>query len=1495
MEEDWDWSHNGLGGAKPWNFEYNGINPKKSPSNPKLVANRARKMNEAQMTRAQNRKLSSIGWQIIVDPSTGYEYYWNEYTGESQWDTPILEGNSIFPAHKVEAALQLSSRPSTTPEVNSIGISATSRPSSPEHPPPRQRKRLMSARKMDYTPGEWRQLQESEVKALEEEAKVKRRAAELETKRNNFLHERKFYCVEMVQKSMKVTFKRLRERGCLIITFQEKGPLGIQFIPRKTNGCMVAKVLPDSRANVYGIRRGNVLISINQEDVTQVSNAKSLIRKIQRHGFPLTMMFRPAPNRTDTALRIQLSILKIQKAFRKRVAWRKKYGAVLLETIARGYLGRRIARFRRQARTHALAARVLQKYVRGRLSRDYVRLLKAKELGLSSACSGWFIMQDFAALRGGKYYVHSMKLDTIEYKLPQIIEFPIWEKLYDAETQTFYYYNTRTMASQWSCPSDYVERVADYQQKQGEMPEGLKMLRAASVVQRAYRAKMARDMIKSTRILRQLEQELESMSDPNGTGFIERHAKWEELGLLYYKRCEYEKAAQLLALATDDFHIRQHQIKFQRKVEQMEEERKQAKSNLGAGGGKRRRKAFQLKNATRTSTRVETPLGVNVGQCMHMLAVSLHHQFTVDSSPITLRHATHALEGAFLYRENNANPDLLFISAKTYASHGSFESALRILSRLITTMTHWPKLDAVVFFAASLLKGIGRYQSARTYFEWVQNAPFIKKGRTRSYLLNFQLAHLYQLENQPEVAMSAFQACYKEHPTLGAHIQGNIHSMPKPEIVQAWLSQRKTWEDMIEPLGNNLGCPILAAECMSETFQRMPAEEQQTPETWFKVAVAAMQAGNRKAATAWALGALEKAPFSNNFSEHVRELVVGWEHEKWYEHNKDRTLNPEDLEEMGIQDWHIRGAKRLQRWIRNIFQMEMYRDESPAVRWLRSLNQKARVIQRFWHWHVWVEEWWKPMQIRTRWKNSTQHEIAMILRCQVAYRKSHGGLAAHMRKQAKKYKEEEERQMNAAALRVQGAWRRKQGTYASFILQRARNEIEKDNREREMAAIRLQCAWRKKKGTFAQHMLKSAQRDAEKDAELERIRLEAERRQFENSMAKVIQRFWNNRMFSQITNLVAAAIERKRLEDAATKIESLVRGMIVRKWMRRRHEIATTTAAAFRGYVGRVGSRLKKKLKRQRAVRKIKEFIREAMRIKEVEFIKRDTSAIQMQKFIRGFLVRWRSHAHFATAVKLWGLEVLHDRLGRPVGKETERAMEDGKLLANAIWCRYPCPNPGVMFHAARAVEFGTGGLGKGNEQTNIDEKNSNNNIDNKTNTTVVTINQNNQNSNGRVSQEQRVKKRKIAWSERTYMDTFTKATDFMPSTRRPTPQSIGTSLANYYKAPELQPTFTASQSVPAFTLSRAMKAFPLTSDNVVRYRIPRSRPTKPPPDVKLAWGPAAAHSLKLDVKSLLISRKQEWVQRHVQNKWRKKQQIRRDKEERKMKRMVDEIKMMST
>ena len=247
------------------------------------------------------------------------------------------------------------------------------------------------------------------------------------------------------------------------------------------------------------------------------------------------------------------------------------------------------------------------------------------------------------------------------------------------------------------------------------------------------------------------------------------------------------------------------------------------------------------------------------------------------------------------------------------------------------------------------------------FFRLTSNSYFY-----RSYLLNFQLAHIYLKEYElsrqqidADNAMAAFQSCYQQHPKLGCHMQGSIHTLPSPSIITTWLNQKETWDEMIEPLGTNMKAPILSAECVSESFQRMSVTDQNLPETWYTVALAAMQSGNRPAAVAWALGALEKAPNVTGFSDLVRKQIVEWENEQFFEETNEQLLDPIDLEAEGIESYHVKGCERIQRWVRKLFRFQKYRHEAKATRWLRSLNTSAGKIQRLWKWHLWVVEWWK--------------------------------------------------------------------------------------------------------------------------------------------------------------------------------------------------------------------------------------------------------------------------------------------------------------------------------------------------------------------------------------------------------------------------------------------------------------------------------------------------------------------------------------------------------
>jgi hypothetical protein len=334
-----------------------------------------------------------------------------------------------------------------------------------------------------------------------------------------------------------------------------------------------------------------------------------------------------------------------------------------------------------------------------------------------------------------------------------------------------------------------------------------------------------------------------------------------------------------------------------------------------------------------------------------------------------------------------------------------------------------------------------------------------------------------------------------------------------------------------------------------------------------------------------------------------------------------------------------------------------------------------------------------------------------------------------------------------------------------------------------------------------------------------------------------------------------------------------------RKWMARRHELATLTAAAFRGFMVRLGARLRQKLRRQVAGRKINRFLKESLKIRERDFFIRDDSALKIQRLLRGFLVRWRAHAQFKTAVHLWGIEVLRNRLGPlPVtpGPETERANWDGELLANTIWCRYPCPNPGALFRAAGAPEYMTlmpGAAKKKKKKKKMDE------------------------AGDRPSRRHTTRKK-----------TRTKRTVWgMPSELRQEhdnelkmpvlPQGRGALLPTYLNS--TVPSFMLSQAVrvtPARTLPtlHAQKddmsgrwAVPREQADAesVRRRIKRDR-TRPVGG--LVWREDFATSLKKDVQAMVRTRKEDWARRHDQSRWVAKKAKRLRDSERRLHQMVD-------
>ena len=77
-----------------------------------------------------------------------------------------------------------------------------------------------------------------------------------------------------------------------------------------------------------------------------------------------------------------------------------------------------------------------------------------------------------------------------------------WAKEFDAGSKAYYYYNVETYETTW-------EKPADFQEEGGEsltVSEGMVMLKAVKRIQRGYRAKVARGVLRSKRAERKADK-----------------------------------------------------------------------------------------------------------------------------------------------------------------------------------------------------------------------------------------------------------------------------------------------------------------------------------------------------------------------------------------------------------------------------------------------------------------------------------------------------------------------------------------------------------------------------------------------------------------------------------------------------------------------------------------------------------------------------------------------------------------------------------------------------------------------------------------------------------------------------------------------------------------------------------------------------------------------------------------------------------------------------
>ena len=116
--------------------------------------------------------------------------------------------------------------------------------------------------------------------------------------------------------------------------------------------------------------------------------------------------------------------------------------------------------------------------------------------------------------------------------------------------------------------------------------------------------------------------------------------------------------------------------------------------------------------------------------------------------------------------------------------------------------------------------------------------------------------------------------------------------------------------------------------------------------------------------------------------------------------------------------------------------------------------------------------------------------VRAAIRIQCRWRIKKGGLALHLKRQAKKHELEYQKELERAAIRVQAAWRRKKGQFALHLKRQAQKRMISQKDQRKIAARKVQHWWSVVTGSFAAKMKARAKMQLRRDAKAEHEEME---------------------------------------------------------------------------------------------------------------------------------------------------------------------------------------------------------------------------------------------------------------------------------------------------------------------------------------------------------------------------------------------------------------------
>eukprot|EP00948_MAST-09A_sp_MAST-9A-sp1_P002682 g2682.t1 len=245
--------------------------------------------------------------------------------------------------------------------------------------------------------------------------------------------------------------------------------------------------------------------------------------------------------------------------------------------------------------------------------------------------------------------------------------------------------------------------------------------------------------------------------------------------------------------------------------------------------------------------------------------------------------------------------------------------------------------------------------------------------------------------------------------------------------------------------------------------------------------------------------------------------------------------------------------------------------------------------------------WRRQLAYRKRAELEFERLTRAAIRVQARYRAHHGKLAYHLKKQAKKQREEEER---LASTRVQALYRRRLAKQELARRRRMKEEREREIRRRRDAAVRIQAWYRGRTGRFSFHMKMQAKR----------LREEEEQREREEAAIR-LQSVYRGRLGKSYTD----DLRRQRAEEntAATRIQCSFRSKRARGvYMERKAKYKEHALKILRNKELRAAIKLQCAWRSKLARREISN--RRDLHMRKLQKMKEEEAAIRLQCAFRG-------------------------------------------------------------------------------------------------------------------------------------------------------------------------------------------------------------------------------------------------------------------------------------